>query len=170
QLLLAGEVGVEELLTRHSKQAGDPLGDRADRIGGRRRLSVLVQLRAVQRANDAVLVRAEAELQFHLDARPGWRATPPDGLSTPPRGRHAVHGPGDGLEDRRLTGAVGTDDAGQAGAEHELGVLVLAEIGQPNAADLHQPAKPRSTLSTSASPSRTNASRSSSAGRGRRSR
>ena len=49
----------------------------------------------------------------------------------------------------------------QARAEHELGVLVLAEVGQAQAVDLHQPERSRSTLSTSASPSRIPASLSS---------
>ena len=128
ELLLAGEVGVEELVAGHAQEAGDPLGDGADAVGDRRRIAVLVELGAVERAKDAVLVGAEREVE--LDLHPGARRRPAaaNGLPAAARGRHAVHRPGDGLEQGGLARAVGADDAGEAGAELELGVLVLAEV------------------------------------------
>ncbi len=171
ELLLPGEVGVEELVARHAEETGDALGDGADRVGDRRRIAVLVELGAVQGAQDAILVGAEGELELDLHPRARRRAATADGLPAAARRRHAVHRPGDGLEQRGLAGAVGADDAREARAELEIGVLVLAEIAEPQPVDLHQaPARSRSTASIRDSPRRTNASRSSSAGRGRRSR
>ena len=60
ELLLPGEVGVEELLAGHAEKAGDALGDGADGVGHRRRIAVLIELGAVQRAEDAILVGAES--------------------------------------------------------------------------------------------------------------
>ena len=170
ELFLPRKVGVEEFFPRHGEQARHPLGHGPDRVRDRRRIAILVQLGAVQGAEDTVLMRAEAEFHLDLHARPGRRAAPANGLAAATRRGHAVHRPRDGLENGRLAGAVRADDAGQARAEHQLGMLVLAKIGEPQPVDLHQPASSRSMPSMRLSPSRTNASRSSSAGSGRRSR
>ena len=168
QLLLAGEVGIEELFPGHAEEAGDPVGDRAEAVRDGSGLAVLVELRAVERADDAVVMRAEREIHLHLDPLPRPGPAAANGVAAAARGRHPVHRPRDGLEDGGLPRPVRTDDAGQARPQLQLGVLVLAEVPQADAIDLHQvPARSRSTASIRSPPSRTNSSRSSSAGSGR---
>ena len=135
-------------------------------------IAVLIQLRAGESANHAILVRAEGELELHLDLGSGRRVPAANRLPAAPRGGHPVHRPRDRLEQRGLPRPVGSDDAGEAGAELEVGQLVLAEVREPNPLDAHQPAAvaSRSTASISSPPVRTNRARSSSAGSGRRSR
>ena len=169
QLLLAGEVGVEELLTGHAEETRHPLGDGAERVGDRRRISILIEFGVVQRAKHTIVARPKGELHLHLDLGAGWRAAAADGLPAPAGGRHPVHCPGDRLENRGLAGAIGPDDAGQSRSQLQLGVLMLAEVAEADSIDLHQtPARSRSTVSINSSPRRTKASRSSSAGRRRR--
>ena len=115
-----------------SVTAPDAVGDR------RRRSPSWIELGAAQRPHHAVAVRAEREHR----APPRRRArggAPRRRMRLPvaTRGRHAVHRPGDGLEQRGLAGAVGSHDARQAAAEHELGVLVLPEVDEAQAMDDH---------------------------------
>ena len=168
ELFLAGEVGIEELIAGHPEQAGDPLGHRAETVGDRRALAILVELSSVERADQAVVVGPQAEVHLHFDpvARGGPAAA--DRIAAAPGRGHAVHRPRDRLEDRGLPRAVGPDDPGEAHTELQLGVLVLPEVAEVQPVDLHQaPAQSRSTESISSPPSRTNASRSRSAGSGR---
>jgi hypothetical protein len=172
QLLLAGEVGVEELVPGHPQKAGDALGDGAETGDHRRHIAVLIQLGAGEAANHPILVRAEGELELHLDLGSRRCVAAANRLPAPPRGRHAVHRPGDGLQQSGLPRPVGPDDAGEAGAQLEVGELVLTEVGEANPLDAHQPAAvaSRSTASINSAPVRTNCARSTSPGSGRRSR
>src|SRR5204862_58382 len=87
------------------------------------------------------------------------------------RGGIAVHRPGDRFEQRGLAGAVWSDDAGDAVAEHDLGVGMLAEVGEPQALQLHAvPLSALAALSRYSTPSFTNVSRFNSASSGRRPR
>src|SRR5207244_967728 len=172
QLLLAREVGVEELVVAHSQRALQLVGDRLERI--RDHLAVLVEHRGGEPALHAVLVGAESELEVHLDARPTLRAEPADRVLVSTHRLHAVQRPGDRLEDRRLAGAVRPDDPRDPGTELELGIGVLAEVHEAEPQQLHQvppPSSPsRPTCATYSTPSRTNSARSKSASSGRCSR
>src|SRR5256885_257648 len=88
QLLLAREVGVEELVVAHSQRALQLVGDRLERI--RDHLAVLVEHRGGEPALHAVLVGAESELEVHLDARPTLRAEPTDRVLVSTHRLHAV--------------------------------------------------------------------------------
>jgi hypothetical protein len=168
QIFLPGEVGIEEFVARHAQETSHPLRDRPNAVRDRGRISVLIELGVRQRPDDAILVGTQCELNFDFDSGLQRRAPAAQRLPATPGSRHAVHGPGDRLEQRGLARAVGSDDSGEAGTELYLGVLVLAKILEAQAVDLHQPpAKSRSTLSIKSRPRRTNASRSSSAGKGR---
>ena len=114
----------------------------------------LVQLGLVEGAQDAIVMGAERELELHLDPAAGRRAAAADAVAAAARRRHAVHRPGDRLKERGLPRSVRPDDSGEPGTELQLGMLVLAEVDEAQAADLHQPpASSRSTLSIKDSPS-----------------
>src|SRR5438128_3928273 len=172
QLLLAGEVGVEELVVSHSQRALELVGDRLEGI--RDHLAVLVERRGGEPARHAVLVGAEPELEVHLDPRPALRAQPADRVLVPAHRLRAVQRPGDRLEDRRLPGAVRPDDPRDPRTELELGIGVLPEVHEAEAQQLHQaPPSPSPSWPTCArysTPSRTNSARSKSASSGRCSR
>ncbi len=171
QFFLPGEVRVEELVARHAEQPGDAVRHRGQAVRDGRGVAILIELGAVERAHDPIVMGAEPEL--HLDFDLGARRSPAaaDRVTAAPGGWHPVHRPGDRLEDRGLPRPIRPDDTGEAGTQLELGVLVLAEIDEAEAVDPHQPpTTSRSTESISSWPSRTNASRSSSAGNGRRAR
>src|SRR2546430_3532204 len=148
QLLLAGEVRVEELVVGHAQRALELAGDRFEGI--RDHLAVLVERRGGEAARHAVLVGAESELEVHFHARPALRAEPADRVLVAAHGLRAVQRPGDGLEDGRLAGAVRPDDSCDARTELELGIGVLAEVHEAEPQQLHQ-ARPSPSPPPSAS-------------------
>ena len=173
QLLLAGEIGVEELVARHAQQAGDPLGDGADAVGDRGGIAVLVQLGAGSASGRCGTGARPRVNSISTSTRARGGAPRRRMVSRLPRARrHAVHGPGDGLEQGGLPGAVRADDAGQARRRARARCSRAGGncsrrsrwicISRPPGPARPRPSAPR--------PSRTNASRSSSAGSGRRSR
>src|SRR5690349_19785222 len=171
EVLLTGEVRIEELLPGHAQETGDPLGDCPNTEGDRGGVSILIQLSLVERTNDSILVSAEGEIDFHFHPCARRSAAAPKGFAIAPRGGHPVHRPRNRFQDGGLARAVGTNNSGQTGAEFDLSELVLPKVDQSNAVELHQPPdQSRSTESISSRPSRMNASRSSSAGSGRAAR
>jgi hypothetical protein len=138
QLLLAGEVGVEEFLLRHAEQPADPAGDALQAAGDRRRIPVLVELGTAQRPFDPVVAHAEAKLEFDLHRGARFSAPAPDRVTVAAGRGCAIHRPGNGLEQGGLPRPVRADDAGQPRSEGQVGVLVLPEVLEPESFDLHQ--------------------------------
>src|SRR4029077_6696074 len=169
ELLLAGEVGVEELVVRHAEHALQASRDFLQRVGDND--AVLVQLGIIEPALHAVRVAAESELELDTNRRARFRAQVADRVFVAARGGIAVNRPGDRLQQRRLAGAVGPDDAGDAVAEDDLGVGMLAEVHKPQPVQLHPVPPPvslsaRAAVSRYSTPSFTNVARFSSASRG----
>ncbi len=146
ELLLAREVGAEELLVRHPQRLRELVRHGLEGIGDEP--PVLVQRGRGQAARDAVFVGPKPEFELHFDAGPAFGADPPDRILVPARRLRAVQRPRDRLEDRGLPGPVGADDPCDAGAELELGVGVLPEVHQAQPVQLHQAGSSRSTCST----------------------
>ena len=154
---------------RHPERALELLGDRLERVGDE--VPVQMQRRGRETARHPILVGAEPELELHLDRGPALRAEPADRVPVAPQRLRAVDRPGERLQERRLPGAVGPDDARDPGPELELRGGVLAKVDQPEPMQLHQRTPPsRPTCSTYPTPSCTNAARSRSASSGRCSR
>src|SRR6185436_14733147 len=102
---------------------------------------------------------AEAELELHLHARAALRAEPAHRVFVAPHGLEPVDGPGDRFQDGRLARAVGSENPGNPRPELELGIGVLPEVGQMEAAQLHQLGSSRPACSTYSTPRRTNSAR-----------
>src|SRR2546427_1673053 len=85
-----------------------------------------------------ILVRAEPELELHLDAGSALRAEPADRVLVPAHRLYAVQRPGDRLEDGGLAGAVRPDDPRDPGTKLELGIGVLPEVHEAEPQQLHQ--------------------------------
>ena len=151
ELLLPGEIRVEELVVRHPQHALQSRGDFLEGIGDDG--AVLVQLGIVQPALDAIPVTTEAEFELHADRGAGFGAHVANGVLVAARRGIAVDRPRDRFEQRRLAGAVRPDDAGDPVTEHDFGVGVLAEVDEPQAVQLHAgvPAPPASSLRAAAS-------------------
>ena len=71
----------------------------------------------------------EIKLDFDRGARTG--AHEADGVAIAADRLIAVERPGDRFENRRLAGAVGPDDSGEAALETYLRLRVLTEVGEP---------------------------------------
>ena len=140
QLLLPREIGVEEFLVGHSERALELVRHRLERV--RHELPVLLQRRGREAPRHAVLVRAEAELELHLDAGAALRPEPADRVPVAAHRLDAVERPGDGLQNGGLPGAVRAEDSGDARTEHELGVGMLPEVDEPEPMQLHQASPP----------------------------
>src|SRR5207237_2335360 len=123
-------------------------------------LPILQQRRGGEAALHLVLVGAQRELELHLHARATLRAEPADRVLVSPDGLRAVDRPRDGFEQRRLPRAVGSEDAGDPGAEFELGVRVLPKVQEAEPVKLPQASPSPPTRATSSTPSRTNSARS----------
>jgi hypothetical protein len=130
QFLLAREVGVEKLVVRHTEHALQPPSDFLQGVGND--CAVLIQLGTIQAAFHSIRMATERELELDAHRRARFRAQIADGIFIAARRRIAVDRPRDPLQQRRLAGAVGTDDTGDAVAEHNFGIRVLAEIDEPH--------------------------------------
>src|SRR3982751_3407888 len=83
------------------------------------------------------------EVELHAHWRAPSRAREADGVTRAARRGVAVQRPGDRLEQRRLPGPVGADDAGKARVERDDGVRVLAEVLRLDAVESHSDMVPR---------------------------
>src|SRR5207245_1225875 len=153
-------------LRRYAGRRVESVGARALRAGDP--LAVLEQFRVVQAPDHPVLVATEPELELHFDVRPALGREPPDGVAVAACRLGPVDRPGHRLQQGRLARAVGPENARDPGAELDVRGLVLAEIRQAQAAELHQTAASRPACSTYSTPTRMKASRSRSASSGRR--
>src|SRR5207245_5948271 len=95
----------------------------------------------------------------HLDVRPTFGSEPADGVAITARRLRPVDRPRHRLQQRGLARAVRPEDPGDAGAELDVGGLVLAEVRQAQAPELHQVAPSRPACSTYSTPRRTKTSR-----------
>src|SRR5690606_3593209 len=152
ELLLPGEVGVEESLAAHPEPPREVLGHAAERRRHRRRPAVEEDFRVVHRPHDAVLVPRQLEDQLDLDTAATRRTGEADRVVRPARGRRAVDGPRDRFQDRALPRSVRADDPGQPGPELDLGLGVLTEVEQAQADQAHRPLTPRPTPTPPARP------------------
>src|SRR6185437_12642998 len=130
QLLLSGEVRVEELFARHPDAARQEIRDSADGIGDRRRAAVEIELRVGEAADDAIAMAAEVELQLHPHGSAPTGAREADRIAGAARGGIPVDGPRDRFEDRRLPRSIGTNDSREPRVELDAGVRVLPEVGE----------------------------------------
>ena len=170
QLLLLGEIGVEELLFRHPEQPAHLVGHRSGAVGHRHVVAILVQGRLVKRTDHPVLMDPQHELEFDFDSRSRRCIAPTNRIEGAPGGRRAVHGPRNRFEQGRLPRPVRSDDPGQPRLEFERGIGVLPKIDQPEPAESHQASGSGSKLtdSSSVTPRSTKRSRSRRSGSGRR--
>ena len=99
----------------------------------------------------AVVIRSELEFQQHLEARARRGVPPPQRFLDAPRSLHTVQGEGDRLQQRRLAGTVGTDNAGESAIEAQVGQLVLAEVRQAESEQSHQLSTAPASRSTASS-------------------
>src|SRR5437773_2812058 len=129
--------------------------------------AVLMQLGVIEAAFHAKRVTAEGELELDAHGRARLRAQVANRFLVTPGGEIAVDRPGNRLEQRRLAGAVGPDDPGDAVAEHDLRVGVLPEVDEAEALQLHAGLSALAADSRYSTPSFTNVSRFSSASSGR---
>ncbi len=116
--------------------------------GVRHDLPVLLQRRGGETTRHAVLVGAQPEVELHLHARAALRAEPADRVLVAADRLRAIDRPGDRLEQRRLPGAVGPEDSGDAGPEFELGVGMLPEVDEAEPVQFHQGSPSRLTRVT----------------------
>src|SRR6266566_1528292 len=166
QLLLTGEIRVEEFIVRHAKHALQAARHLFQGIGDDD--AVLMELGIAEAPFHAVGVGAEPEFQLHAHRRARLGAQVADRVFVAARRRIAVDDPRDRLEQRCLARAVGADDPGDAVTKHDFGIGVLAEIDEPQPLQLH--GEGGSAVSRYSTPTFTNVSRFSSASSGRRPR
>ena len=137
QFLLAREVGVEELRARHAKATLQHLGDRRHRVGDRDLVAVEVELGHGEPTHHAVPVPREVEVELHPHRRSRRRPVEPQRLVAAARRVAAVERPRDRLEDRRLAGTVGPDDAGEPGVELDVRLGMLTEVRESQPREFH---------------------------------
>ena len=101
-----------------------------------------MQRRGRQAPRHAVLVRAQTEVQLHLDPGAALRPEPADRILVAAHRLNAVDRPGDGLQDGGLAGAVRAEDARDSLTECEVRLSVLPEVDEPQPVQLHQTPPP----------------------------
>ncbi len=137
QFLLPGEIRVEELVPRHPQHALHARAHFLLAVGDGFVESILIQFGVVQPAHDAELVGAQGEFHFGADGGARRGAIPANAVPAPTGGRVAVERPRHGFEQRALAGPVGSDDRGDPRSQRDVGVIVLAEVDQLHATQLH---------------------------------
>ena len=150
EILLAREVGGEELTTGHAESLFQQSTNGPDAVGDGCRATIHVQFGRRQTAHHTIAVRAELEFQFRAD-RCTWRGTVElDRLSRAARDRVAVQRPGNAFQNRRLARTVRPDDAGETILELDQRVDMLPEVLQPECAQSHGASGPVSMKPASA--------------------
>src|SRR5689334_11146707 len=153
QLFLSREIGVIELGERHAQPALQQVVGCGDRIRDRIVRAVEIDFSTGKTSHNSIAVRPQLELELDFYGRASTRSDEANRIAIATDGGVAVQRPRNRLQNRRLAGAVRTNDAGKTALESDPGARMLTEIGEPEFV------QPHAGTSSAAGPATRSASR-----------
>ena len=137
ELFLTCEIGVEELLAIQSQHSCYTTANLLLADGYRIDLVVLKELRLVHAPGHAEFVGSNPKIHLDTNLRSSWSTMTANRISASTSCRVPVKSPCDCLEERRFSRTIRAHNCGDARAEFDLGIRMLAEVDEFDPMELH---------------------------------